>query len=98
MNYCTELNKRHRRPFKVIVSVVTSAGFFFNIFAYDLAYAEKSTLTRLEYMDSNLVRVDPSTFVLPEYLGTIRDSWISTPRRGQPSNPSLARGGYESPL
>ena len=73
-----------KKPFKVIVCAVTLMAFLFNIVSYDLAWA---TGTPSELPGSGSDRagspgvfkeLDPVTFILPEYLGTIKDKWSSS--------------------
>ena len=94
---------RITKPFKVLVSLVTSTAFLFNTVYFDVAWAVGNTAGlpgggSYRAGSSGLFKeLRPDTFSLPEYLGHIKDSWsaVSTPRRGLPSRNSLARG--ESP-
>ena len=70
-----------KRPFKVLVCLVTLWSFLFNTVSFDLAWAARAPL-ELSGDGSNRaggpgvvkeLRVD--TFTLPEYLGRIKDSW-----------------------
>ena len=93
-----------KKPFKALVCLVTLVAFLFNMVSYDLAWAAR-TPSELTGVCSDRAgspglitkELHPDTFVLPEYLGRVKDRWvaISTPRRGQHSNKGLAR---DSPI
>lgn len=74
-------------PLKVIVCLVTLAAFFINIFAYDLAWADRTPLESTGVGSNRAVGPDAvkalnvSTFHLPEYLGQIKDSWKSSSQK-----------------
>ncbi|GEM_PF-5823632 len=92
-----------RKPFKVVISFITLVAFLFNTVSYDIAWADRtpSALTSVSADNRAVSPVSPgafkelsvNTFVLPQSLGTIKDSW-------QPAviarTPSEARGTKQS--
>ncbi|MFA5146512.1 MAG: FHA domain-containing protein [Candidatus Omnitrophota bacterium] len=75
----------NRRPFRVTIAIVTLWAFLLNIVAYDLAWAA-GTPTELTSVGPDraggpgvVKELDASTFSLPQYLGSIRDSWSPKP-------------------
>ncbi|MDD5135743.1 MAG: AarF/UbiB family protein, partial [Candidatus Omnitrophica bacterium] len=73
-----------RKPFKVVVSLITVVAFLFNTVSYDIAWAGRtpSELTSVG-SDRAVSPVSPGifkelnveTFNLPQSLGTVKDSW-----------------------
>lgn len=100
-------NLRNKKPFKVLVCLVTLVAFLFNTTYFDVAWAvgTPSELPgggpdRAGSPGFIFKELNPDTFSLPEYLGHVKDSWsaISTPRRDQLLDKGLARGEYKSPV
>ena len=67
------------KPFKVMICAVTLMAFIFNTISYDLVYAYQ-TAPVAAAPASQFKELNPSTFTLPEYLGTIKDSWAPPER------------------
>lgn len=91
-SYVFSINK----PLKVLVCTITLMAFFINIFAYDLAWAAgtPSGLTSVgsdragssgvssfaKASEDRFKELNVNTFILPEYLGHIKDSWAPNSR------------------
>jgi len=74
-----------RRPSKVVISFITLVAFLFNTVSYDYAWADRTPSAPTSVgADSRAVspvspgafkELNVKTFVLPQSLGTIKDSW-----------------------
>ncbi|MDO8536099.1 MAG: hypothetical protein Q7S30_03720, partial [Candidatus Omnitrophota bacterium] len=96
---------RQKRPFKIMVSAITLMAFIFNIVSYDLAWAARTPLelspdgssrnggsglslvTKASAVKTKEINV--ATFALPEYLGSIKDSWHSNSQLQTPNSRTI---------
>ncbi|MFH0763665.1 MAG: hypothetical protein V1927_01520 [Candidatus Omnitrophota bacterium] len=77
---------RKNRPFKVVVCAITLVAFIANIISYDLAWAD-SPATPAESV--TFKELNPDNFILPVYLGTIKDSYLSEHRKPNTKNQTI---------
>jgi len=79
-----------RRPFTVIVCLITAWSFLFNTIFFDLSWADRvppeiSPDVSVRPVSSGVIKeLNVKTFTLPEYLGHVRSSWSSL---NQTTNP-----------
>ena len=70
-----------KKPFKVMVSIITLWAFLFNALCYDVTWAVNNPVasSNIKLADAvslgSLKELHVSTFVLPDYLGSVKDSW-----------------------
>ncbi len=81
INASSNSNRRLKRPFKVLVSIVTLWSFLFSLVSYDLTWAARTPLEPTGVGSNragslSVVKdLNVDTFAIPEYLGQVRDSF-----------------------
>ena len=87
--------KSFTKPFKVLVCLVTLTAFLFNTVSYDFAWAA-GTPSELPGGGSDRAgstgafkELNPATFTLPAYLGTVKDSYLFEHRKPYTDNRTI---------